>query len=76
MNKAKAKCKALLATLRTRKAEREARVAQKKAIVDMTPKANAPAPEAQDEKDDQSHHQFPDAREGELWDNMSLHQAI
>ena len=75
MNEAKAKRKALLATLRTRKAEREARAAQKKAIVDMTPEANAPALEAQDDKDEQSHHQFPNAREGELWDNMSLHQA-
>src|SRR3954470_22880633 len=35
----------------------------------------APAPEAQAEAV-QSHHEFPDPREGELWDTMRLHEAI
>ena len=37
--------------------------------------APAPAPEAQAEAD-QSHHKFPDPREGELWDTMRLHEVI
>ena len=76
MNDAEAKRKASLATLRTRKAERDARTAQKKAIMDMTHETNAPAPEAQEDEVEQSHHQFPDPREGELWDSISIHQAV
>ena len=35
--------------------------------------APAPAPEAEAEA---SHHEFPDPREGELWDTMHLHELI
>ena len=37
--------------------------------------APAPALEAQG-KADHSHHEFPDPREGELWDTMRLHEVI
>src|SRR4051812_48084452 len=37
--------------------------------------APAPVPEAQGEAE-QSHHDFPDPREGELWDTMTLHEVI
>ena len=37
----------------------------------------SPAPEAQEQEEpEHSHHDFDDPREGELWDNMGLHQAI
>ena len=35
----------------------------------------APAPEAQGEAE-ASHHEFPDPREGELWDTIHLHELI
>src|SRR3954468_135772 len=90
-----AKRQAALSILKTKKAERDARAAQKKTAVDRpseapapkqvtasTPKpvtapkpAPAPVPEAQGEAE-QSHHEFPDPREGELWDAMCLHEVI
>ena len=83
LSETEAKRKAALSTLATKKAERATRVAQKKAAMDMAPEAiapkptPAPAPEAQAQEDvDHSHHDFPDPREGELWDTMRLHQAI
>src|SRR3954470_19365275 len=48
----------------------------------MTPEANAPkqttapTPEAQEDNDEHSHHDFPDPREGELWDSIAIHQAV
>ena len=35
----------------------------------------APTPESQGEAE-HSHHDFPDPREGELWDTMRLHEVI
>src|SRR4051812_27596189 len=82
LSEAEAKHKATLSTLATQKSEREARAAQKKVVVDTAPEAvapkptPAPVPEAQAENVEHSHHDFPDPREGELWDTMRLHQAI
>ena len=81
LSEAEAKRKATLNTLRTKQAEKAARAAQKEVDVDMTPKdiapkqTTAPAPEAQEEAE-HSHHNFPDPREGELWDCISLHQVF
>src|SRR4051812_40402254 len=76
-----AKRQAALSILKTKKAERDTRAAQKKTAVDRPPEApspkpvTAPAPEAQGEAE-QSHHEFLDPREGELWDTMRLHEVI
>src|SRR3954465_116428 len=77
-----AKRKATLDSLRTKKAEKAARASQKKPGVDMTPSAiplkkkGISLPEAQAEADRQSDHQFPDPREGELWDQLGITEAL
>src|ERR1044072_5035713 len=45
------------------------------AVVPKQTTTPAPEAQAQDEAD-HSQHEFPDPREGELWDTMRLHQAI
>src|ERR1041385_4662387 len=81
LSEAEAKRQAQLDVLRTKKAEKIARAAQKEAAVDMAPKdippkpVAAPVPEAHVEAE-HSEHNFPDAREGELWDCLSLNQAF
>src|SRR3954465_4843566 len=77
-----AKRKASLESLRTKKAEKAARAGQKKPVVDMTPSAipskqkGISLPEAQAEADRQSDHPFSDSREGELWDQLGITEAL
>src|ERR1041385_7654921 len=78
------KRKASLEGLRTKKAEKAARASQKKPVVDMTPSTEAiPSKqkgislhEAQAEADRHSDQQFPDPREGELWDQLGITEAL